>query len=123
MLGRASSPFSPWATFDRKTRKDAFYFYKANWSQSPVLHITSRRFTARTAPTTEVKIYSNASEVELLLNGKSLGKKPVGSDRIVRWPGVTLVPGENKLRVTAQHGGQALADECAWTLRPAAKTN
>ena len=103
-------------TFDRKIRKDAFYFYKANWSAEPVLHLTSRRFTTRTEPTTEIKIYSNAPEVELFLNGTSLGKKPVAPDRIVRWPGVTLAPGENKVRATAAFAGRVLTDECAWTL-------
>lgn len=106
-------------TFDRKTRKDAFYFYKANWSTEPVLHLTSRRFTARTEPTTEIKIYSNASEVELYLNEKPLGKKLVGSDRIVRWASITLTPGENRIRATALAGARVLTDECMWTLRPA----
>jgi beta-galactosidase len=100
-------------SFDRKTRKDAFYFYKANWSTEPVLRITSSRFTQRTDPATEVKIYSNAPEVELFLNATSLGRKPVGPDHIVRWSGVTLVPGENKVRATA---GSDLKDECVWTL-------
>ena len=27
-------------TYDRKIKKDAFYFYKANWSDEPVLYIT-----------------------------------------------------------------------------------
>ncbi|MCL1921569.1 MAG: glycoside hydrolase family 2 [Kiritimatiellaeota bacterium] len=42
---------------DRKTRTDAFYFYKANWSGEPVLRITSRRFTERKDPVTEIKVY------------------------------------------------------------------
>ena len=32
-------------TYDRKIKKDAFFFYKANWSDEPMLYITSRRFT------------------------------------------------------------------------------
>ena len=60
-------------TYDRQTKKDAFYFYKANWSDEPVLYITSRRFTERTNAVTDVKIYSNAQQVELLVNGNSLG--------------------------------------------------
>ncbi len=103
-------------TFDRKTRKDAFYFYKANWSAEPVLHIASRRFTPRTDSLTEVKIYSNAVEVELFVNDSSLGKKNVGPDRIVRWPGVKLSAGDNKIRVSA---GASLSDECTWTLKAA----
>lgn len=101
-------------TFDRKTRKDAFYFYQANWSAEPVLHITSRRFVERTEASTTVKVYSNASEVELFLNGRSLGRQR-SDDRIFRWPNVTLVNGENKIRATA---GTTLSDECGWRLTP-----
>jgi len=103
-------------TFDRKTRKDAFYFYKANWSAVPVLHITSSRFVKRTEAATEVKIYSNAPAVELVVNGRSLGTQAVGADKIVRWPGVVLAPGENRVRATAVVNGQPLADECVWRL-------
>lgn len=103
-------------TYDRKIRKDAFYFYKANWSQEPVLHLTSRRFTPRTDPVTEVKVYSNAPEVELFLNGRSLGKKSPGEDRIVRWPDVRLAAGDNLLRATAVIAGRPMADECGWVV-------
>ena len=101
-------------TFDRKTRKDAFYFYKATWSAEPVLYITSRRFTERKTATTDVKIYSNAPEVELFVNGQSLGKQ-VGADKIFRWSNAALALGDNRIRVTAQLGAQSLADECVWT--------
>lgn len=107
-------------TFDRKTRKDAFYFYKANWSSEPVLHVAARRHTERTVPVTEVKVYSNAPAVELFLNGRSLGAKPVGGDRIVRWADVPLAEGENRVRVTARRGDRDLSDECVWRRRPAA---
>src|SRR5207302_10460433 len=60
-------------SYDRRTKKDAFYFYKANWSDDPVLHLTDRRFIARTDPITEVKVYSNFDSVELKVNGRSLG--------------------------------------------------
>ncbi len=50
-------------TYDRKVRKDAFYFYKANWSDEPVVYITDRRFTERTEAATDVKIYSNCDRV------------------------------------------------------------
>jgi beta-galactosidase len=106
-------------TFDRRTRKDAFFFYQASWTDTPVLRVTARRFTPRTSPVTEVKVYANAPEVELFLNGKSLGKR-VSDDRIFRWPGVTLSPGENRVRAEAVHNGTRLTDECVWQLAPAA---
>ena len=101
-------------TFDRKTRKDAFYFYKANWSSEPVLHITSRRFVERTDATTDVKVYSNAKDVEVTLNGKSLGKSSAAATGVFLWSGVTLAPGKNHIAATARRDGQELHDECEW---------
>ncbi len=102
-------------TFDRQTRKDAFYFYKANWSAEPVLYITSRRYINRPVAVTEVKLYTNAPAAELFLNEKSLGRRPAGRDHIVRWEQVTLQSGENRVRATAVTAtGRALSDECTW---------
>ncbi|MGW2383493.1 hypothetical protein [Streptomyces lincolnensis] len=60
-------------THDRQIRKDAFYWYKANWATTPTLYITSRRWTQRTVATTELKVYSNAAEVTDTLNGPPWG--------------------------------------------------
>ena len=57
-------------TFDRKTKKDSFYLYKAYWSKEPFVHICSKRFTDRTEKEITVKVYSNQSEVTLYLNGE-----------------------------------------------------
>jgi len=45
-----------------------------------MVYITSRRFTERTNAVTDVKIYSNAKEVELLVNGSSQGKRADGTN-------------------------------------------
>ena len=103
-------------TFDRKTRKDAFYFYQANWSDEPVLYITSRRFTERTNAVTAVKIYSNARQVELLLNGQSQGTRENDGNDVFIWPTVKLVPGKNRIEARADRNGRPLRDECVWTL-------
>jgi len=105
-------------TRDRKTKKDAFYFYKANWSDEPVLYITSRRFTERTNSVTDVKIYSNAKEPELFVNAVSQGKSSDGGNCVFIWKDITLSPGENKISAQAQAGGQTLTDECVWKLSP-----
>ena len=104
-------------TYDRQTRKDAFYFYKANWSDEPVLYITDRRFTERTNGVTDVKIYSNAKQVELLLNGKSAGNGEKGANCVFIWKNVALMPGENQIAAKAERDGKKLSDSCAWTLR------
>jgi beta-galactosidase len=103
-------------TRDRKTKKDAFYFYQANWSDEPVLYLASRRFTERTNAVTDVKIYSNAQEPELFINGVSQGKRGDGENGVFLWKNLTLSPGENKISATAQRNGQTLSDECVWKL-------
>ena len=103
-------------TYDRKIKKDAFYFYKANWSDEPVLYITDRRFTERTNAVTDVKIYSNARRVELLLNGKSQGYHSTGTNCVFLWKNVKLKPGENQVTAKAERDGKELSDTCVWTL-------
>jgi beta-galactosidase len=105
-------------TYDRKTKKDAFYFYKANWSEEPVLYITSRRHIERTNAATDVKVYSNATEAELLLNGASQGVRANNGNGVILWQGLTLQPGANKVEARAKRNGQDLSDTCAWTLKP-----
>jgi beta-galactosidase len=105
-------------TRDRKTKKDAFYFYQANWSDEPMLYITSRRFNERTNAVTDVKIYSNAKAPELFVNGVSHGKLGNGTNYVFIWKDIRLSPGENKISATAQAGGKTLTDECEWKLSP-----
>ena len=106
-------------TGDRKIKKDAFYFYQANWSDEPMVHITSQRFTERTNAVTDVKIYSNAKEVELRVNGSSLGKRADGTNGVFIWKDVQLKPGENQIEAKAGRAGKSLSDNCVWTLKPA----
>jgi beta-galactosidase len=62
-------------TFDRKYKKDAFYAYKAWLSDDPFVHICGKRYVDRVEDLTKVTVYSNLPEVELIANGKSLGRQ------------------------------------------------
>ena len=62
-------------TFDRKTKKDSFYLYKAWWSEENFVHICSKRFTDRTEKEIEVKVYSNQNSVALYADGKKLAEQ------------------------------------------------
>ena len=57
-------------TFDRKEKKDAFYIYKAWWSEEPFIHICGKRYHDRLEPLTEIKVYSNQNQVTLFVDGK-----------------------------------------------------
>lgn len=65
-------------TFDRKYKKDSFYAYKAWLSDSPVLHLCSKRYVDRVEDVTKVTVYSNCDEVELFADGVSVGKQKKG---------------------------------------------
>lgn len=58
--------------------KDAFYVFKSYWSSKPFAYIESHTWTERQGPegkSRDISVYSNCSEVELFLNGTSLGTK------------------------------------------------
>ena len=102
-------------TYDRKTKKDAFYFYKANWSEEPVLHITSSRYIFRENAETQVKVYTNLSDVTMTVNGKEFPSKSPEKGIIV-WDGITLGSGNNGIVVRATKDGRTYTDDCVWVL-------
>ena len=85
-------------TFDRKYKKDAFYAYKAWLSDEPFVHLCGKRYVDRVEDVTKVTVYSNLPEVELFVNGNSLGKQ-TAEDHFFRFD----VPnaGTTKLRAVA----------------------
>lgn len=63
-------------TFDRQLRKDAFYLYKAAWNKhEPFVHLCGKRYINRCEEKTEIKVYSNQSEVSLYVDGTPFGTK------------------------------------------------
>ena len=62
-------------TMDRKYKKDAFYAYKAWLSDEPFVHVCGKRYVDRVEDVTKVTVYSNLEEVELFVNGESVGKQ------------------------------------------------
>ena len=101
-------------THDRKTRKDAFYFYKANWNKSePTMHLCSKNFTEREEPVTDIVAFSTAPSVKLYINGKLAGTARTDAYATVRWEDVRLSPGENTVTVRSAAG----ADSAVWTVK------
>jgi beta-galactosidase len=90
-------------SYDRSVKKDAFYWYKANWSTAPFAYIAYRRFTALPRSSTEIKVYSNQPEVDVRLNGTSLGKK-TSTDHIFKWT-VTWAVGANVVEAVPTAAG------------------
>ena len=62
-------------TMDRKYKKDSFYAYKAWLSDEPFVHICGKRYIDRVEDVTKITVYSNQPEVEMFVNGESIGVK------------------------------------------------
>ncbi|MGA3081354.1 MAG: beta-galactosidase GalA [Terracidiphilus sp.] len=66
--------------------KDTYFYYKAWWSSEPVLHLFPHwNFEGREGDEIPVWVHSNLDEVELLVNGKSLGRQTVPRLGHVEW--------------------------------------
>lgn len=52
-------------TYDREIKKDAFFYYKAKWSEKPTLHICESRFVKRCRESVDIKVYTNLAEAVL----------------------------------------------------------
>lgn len=83
--------------------KDAFWYYKAWWTDEPVLHILPHwnREGLPASDSVDVHIYSNMEQVELFLNGKSLGKQKVDKYDIASYK-VVYKPGKLEARGVRQ---------------------
>lgn len=98
-------------TFDRKVRKDAFYFYKANWNkEEPMLYLAGKRNIVRSRQLQTITAFTNQSEAELFVNGKSYGKVKADQYAILEWKNVELQPGENDIKVISTNKKLPLSD-------------
>ena len=87
-------------TADRKTLKDSYFFYKANWNLKPMLHLCSRRMTSTTNAVCDVVAFSNLHvPVRLKVNGEKCGERMPDEVMTVTFKSVCLRPGENEVVV------------------------
>jgi beta-galactosidase len=85
--------------------KDPYYMYQSEWTTKPVLHIFPH-WNWQKGQTVDVWAYFNTDEVELFLNGRSLGtKRKVGDDLHVMWR-IAFEPGT--LKAVARTGGKVV---------------
>jgi beta-galactosidase len=99
-------------TYDRQTRKDAFYFYKANWTTNPMVYITGHTFTNRLTNLVTAKVYANCDAVELFVNGVSQGSR-TSPNCIFTWP-VKLAGGGNLVHAVGTMGATNVTDALTW---------
>src|SRR6516164_5734916 len=100
-------------TYDRATRKDAFYWYKANWSSQPTVYITERRYNPRPGGNITVRVYSNLAQIELKVNGVSQGVQ-TSNDHIFSF-NIMLPPGAALVEAFGNAPSGTIFDSVSWT--------
>ena len=99
-------------TYDRQVRKDAFFWYKANWTTNPMVYITGHTFTNRLTNAITAKVYANCDSVELFLNGVSQGST-TSTSNIFTWP-LILQSGTNTVQAIGTKGSSNVTDSLIW---------
>jgi beta-galactosidase len=118
--------------------KDRYYMYKAKWTSQPVVHVLPHwNWAGHEGQTIPIMAYTNAEEVELFVNGKSLGRKRLGIDTVVIPTGANVSPSRQftskyrleweapyapgSLRAVGYKGGKQVAVDEVRTAGPAAR--
>ncbi len=79
--------------------KDEAFYLKSWWTDEPVLHLSPHwNLSGHEGDSIRVWAYSNCDEVELFVNGKNLGRKPMPADGYIEWktvyrPGALMAKG------------------------------
>lgn len=101
-------------TFDWSVKKDAFYWYKANWNnKDKFVYISGRRHTERPGTRIGVRIYSNCTSVTLKVNGTIISTKSV-DDHLFVWDDVILKEGQNQIDAIGSYNGVDYTDQVVW---------
>ena len=99
---------------DRKERKDAFYFYKANWNKAvQTTHLCSKGFTDRDSDVTDIIVFTTDPSVKLIINGKQEASQKTDKYASVVFKNVKLSKGENKVVVKTAKG----EDSAVWYVK------
>jgi beta-galactosidase len=99
-------------TYDRKLKKDAFFMYKAHWSNDHFVHLAGKRYVERLRDKSDLKVYTNCEQVTLYVNGEKIETQST-SNRIVVFKNVNLADGSNHIKVEAW-AGDSVFDDQAW---------
>ncbi len=107
-------------TYDRKIRKDAYYFYKANWTATPTVHVAGRRYVDRAYPVADVRVYSNGPRTDLLVNDRVVGTLTACPQMVCAWSNVALAAGANRVVARGVFPTGAVDDAIEWRVAPEA---
>jgi beta-galactosidase len=107
------------------TPKEGYYVFQSYWAEKPMAHIYGHTWPVRWGKPGEqktIRVYSNCREVELFLNGQSVGARKRNSADFpaagLRWQ-VQLKEGTNTVRCVGRGNGGEASDEVAFTYQTA----
>lgn len=99
------------------TPKETYYVVQSHWATKPMVHIYGHSWPIRWGNADEphsIKVYSNCDEVELFINGKSLGTKKRNPDTFpaqgLTWD-VYFEEGQNQIKAIGSTKNEKIADE------------
>ncbi|NDV78897.1 glycoside hydrolase family 2 TIM barrel-domain containing protein [Dysgonomonas sp. 511] len=102
------------------TPKESFYVFQSYWTEEPMVHIYGHNWPVRWGGEGEektIKVYSNCEQVELFLNGKSLGLKKRNSQDFpaagLRWQ-AQFIQGQNIVKAIGTKGKEKITDEISF---------
>lgn len=104
--------------------KDIYYYYQSCWGTEPVLHLSPHwNWAGKEGAEIDVRCFTNLDSVELLLNGRSLGSKPMTRDSHLYWavkyePGVIEARGSKGGRVVLTERRETTGEPVKMLLRP-----
>ena len=87
-------------TFDRQTKKDSYYIYRAYWNEEKMLHLCAKRYIDRAEEVTKVKVYSNLDEVSLYVNNELVATQK--GNKVFNFE-VALKMGENTIEARGEN--------------------
>jgi beta-galactosidase len=94
-------------TYDRRP-KGLFYYYQSQWLEEPMVYIWEHTYTHRHAPKGKplpIEVFSNCEEVNLIVDGKSVGKRSKSMG--YTWQ-VPLSEGYHTLKAVGQKDGETV---------------
>lgn len=105
-------------SYDHKTKKDAYYFYKANWNDfEPFAFIVNASRIERPDPTTIIRAYTNMDLAQLYVNGQKYGEPITDTNEndavadgvhVFMWYDVPLADGGNTIEVRGIKDGEEI---------------
>lgn len=107
------------------TKKEAYYVFQSYWTTAPMVHIYGHSFPVRWGDEGEekmIKVYSNCDEVELFVDGKTVGIKKRNSQDFpaagLRW-NVKLAKGKHTVKAIGKKDGRQVRDEMSFQYQTA----